>query len=136
VIFLIEYDRRTGAVSLRSFEDSQRRQAQDAKLELELDLHRRAVEREVVLLEAESEEVLRNAYRRYFEDLPTLARNSAEEIRSRTSVAIKIRSKTYQRLLSLEGRMQFPKTGPLTHDLVMERALAALEKEIGVRVAV
>jgi hypothetical protein len=39
---------------------------------MELDLNRRGVEREVVLLEAENEEALRRTHRRYFEDLAQL----------------------------------------------------------------
>jgi len=84
MIFLIEYDRPTGKLlTFRPFQDSDRSSAQAAKLELELDLHRRGVEREVVFLEAQSEELLRKYYRRYFEDLPTLLQKTKEEFQSR-----------------------------------------------------
>jgi len=40
---------------------------------LELELHRQGVEREIVLLEAQSEDALRRTHRRYFESLEDLA---------------------------------------------------------------
>jgi hypothetical protein len=39
---------------------------------MELDLNSQGVEREVVLLEAETEEALRRTHRRYFENLAEL----------------------------------------------------------------
>lgn len=73
MIFLIEYDRNRGQiVTLTRFDDSARQKAEDARLEMELDLNRRGIEREVVLLEAETEEALRRTHRRYFEDLADL----------------------------------------------------------------
>ena len=70
MIFLIEYNRSEGSiVSFRSFDDSQRREAEKSRLEIELDLNRKGVDREVVLLEAESEDALRLTHRRYFENL-------------------------------------------------------------------
>jgi hypothetical protein len=73
MIFLIEYDRPSGRiVSLQSFEEGLRLKAEDSRLEIELDLNRRGVDREVVLLEADNEEALRRTHRRYFEDLSEL----------------------------------------------------------------
>jgi len=73
MVFLIEYDRRKGKlVTFRSFEDSEREHAQDARLNLELDLHRRKIDREVVILEAASEEIIRSTHGRYFYDLSEL----------------------------------------------------------------
>lgn len=70
MIFLIEYNRSEGRiVTFRSFDDSQRREAENSRLEIELDLNRKEVGHEVVLLEAESEDALRQTHRRYFEDL-------------------------------------------------------------------
>jgi hypothetical protein len=70
MIFLIEYNRSKGRiVTFRDFDDSQRLKAEDARLEIELDLKRKGIEHEVVLLEAESEDALRRTHRRYFEDL-------------------------------------------------------------------
>jgi hypothetical protein len=73
MIFLIEYDRSQGRiVTFKAFKDSARQEAEDSRLQLELDLNRLGTEREVVLLEAASEEALRRTHRRYFEDLAEL----------------------------------------------------------------
>ena len=73
MIFLIQYDRHQGRlVSMESFRDSERKQAQDLLLTLELELNNNGNENEVVLLEAESEEAVRRTHRRYFEDLSEL----------------------------------------------------------------
>jgi hypothetical protein len=73
MLFLIEYERVRGEiVSLQRFSDADRRQAEDVRLGLEIDLSRRGVEREVVLLEAASEEALRRTHGRYFESLGEL----------------------------------------------------------------
>jgi hypothetical protein len=74
MIFLIEYDRARGEiVTLKRFYDSERRAAEEARLEMEIGLNRDEVDREVVILEAESEEALRRTHRRYFENLSELA---------------------------------------------------------------
>jgi hypothetical protein len=73
MIFLIEYNRTTGSlVNLRKFAESEKEKAKDARLELELDLHKRDIEHEVVILEAASEAAIRKTHRRYFEDLKEL----------------------------------------------------------------
>lgn len=73
--FLIEYNRSSGRlVMLTTFDDSARQMAEDSRLELELTLNRGGIEREVVLLEATTEEALRRTHRRYFEDLAGLTR--------------------------------------------------------------
>lgn len=73
MLFLIDYDRSRGQlVALRSFSGSERDAAEEARLELELDLNRRGIEREVALLEADSESALRKTHRRYFETLSSL----------------------------------------------------------------
>ncbi len=73
MIFLIEYNRSVGTiVTFRSFNDSQRREAETSRLDIELDLNRKGVDYEVVLLEAENEDALRQTHRRYFEDLHQL----------------------------------------------------------------
>ncbi len=70
MIFLIQYDRHEGRmISIESFSDSERSKAQDLLLKLELQLNQNGSDREVVLLEAESEDALRVTHRRYFEDL-------------------------------------------------------------------
>jgi hypothetical protein len=74
MIFLIEYDRAHGEiVTLKTFSESDRRAADDARLQMEIGLNRDEVDREVVILEAESEEALRRTHRRYFENLSELA---------------------------------------------------------------
>ena len=70
MIFLIEYNRPEGRlVTFQRFQDSERLKAQNAWLDLELDLNRKGVDHEVVLLEAASEAALRRTHRRYFETL-------------------------------------------------------------------
>ena len=67
MIFLIEYNRSEGKiVTFRPFDDSQRREAEGRRFEIELVLNREEVSHEVVLLEAESEEALRLTHLRYF----------------------------------------------------------------------
>jgi len=73
MLFLIEYNRGRGEiVTFTEFSEGESKSAEQARLEMELDLNRRGVEREVVLLEAENEEALRRTHRRYFEDLAQL----------------------------------------------------------------
>lgn len=75
MLFLIEYDRNQGeVVSIQEFQNSDRKNAERARLDLELKLNRDGIEREVVILEAASENALRITHRRYFEDLAELAR--------------------------------------------------------------
>lgn len=78
VLFLIEYARDRGElVSMRRFQDEDRRVAEEARLELELRLNTEQIEHEVVLLEASSEDALRKTHRRYFENLSQLAAGAA-----------------------------------------------------------
>jgi hypothetical protein len=79
MIFLIEYNRREGQiVTFRTFDDSLRREAEDARLKVELDLNRKGVGHEVVLLEATTEDELRRTHRRYFEDLRQLLESGGD----------------------------------------------------------
>ena len=74
MIFLIDYDRRRGQLAdLEIFEDTDREVAEDRRLNMELTLHGNGVAREVVLLQAASEEALKKTHRRYFADIATLA---------------------------------------------------------------
>jgi hypothetical protein len=74
MIFLIEYKRLEGRiVTFKTYNESER--AEHERLEVELDLSRRSIEHEVVLLEAESESALRRTHRRYFEDLSDFAKS-------------------------------------------------------------
>lgn len=78
MIFLIEYDRSSGRiVTFREFDDTERQEGDDARLQLELELSRLGTEREVVLLEAATEEALRRTHRRYFESLAELVNTPA-----------------------------------------------------------
>ena len=73
MIFLIEYDRACGEiVRSETFSDSERRIAEESRLEMEIRLNRDEIDREVVILEAETEEALRRTHRRYFENLSEL----------------------------------------------------------------
>lgn len=77
MIFLIEYDRRKGRIiTSKRFKDSQRREAENARIKIEVELNCKGVDREVVLLEASSWHALRQTHRRYFEDLSNLAQIS------------------------------------------------------------
>lgn len=78
MLFLIEYNRRDGQITnLRSFIDSERYKAQDERLKTELEFNRKGIEREIVLLEAESEDALRRTHRRYFENIAELVESLA-----------------------------------------------------------
>ena len=73
MIFLIQYDRPKGRiVTIKTFENSERLDAENSRLETELDLNRRGITHEVVLLEAASKDALRRTHQRYFEDLKDL----------------------------------------------------------------
>jgi hypothetical protein len=75
MLFLIEYDRPSGTlVRFRKFDASEQQAAHDARLELELDLNRRGIQHEVVILDAPNEEVLRHTHGRYFKDFAELAK--------------------------------------------------------------
>lgn len=78
MIFLIEYNRSEGRiVTIRHFHDSQRREAEKSRLEIELDLNRKGVDHEVVLLEAASEDELHRTHQRYFADLTQILKSSS-----------------------------------------------------------
>jgi len=77
MIFLIEYDRSEGRiVTFRNFDNVRRREAEDSRLQIEVDDNGKELDREVVLLEAESEDALRRTHRRYFEDLRQMLENT------------------------------------------------------------
>lgn len=83
MIFLVEYDRKQGKLeTLQAFEQSRRSEAENSRLMIELALHRTGVEHEVVLLEATTEQALRQTYRRYFEDLPQLTSSGSAVLKS------------------------------------------------------
>ena len=73
-----EYNRSRGEIiTFKTFSNSEKRVAEDSRLELEIELSRDNVDHEVVLLEADSEEALRRTHRRYFENLTELATPSS-----------------------------------------------------------
>ena len=77
MIYLIEYDRRAGQIVIcKGFEERDREKAANERLALELDLNRKHVEHEVVLLEAESEGALHLTHRRYFENAGQIVKSS------------------------------------------------------------
>jgi hypothetical protein len=59
---------------MSTFHDSQRSEAEDARLTLELRLRNQGIEREIVMLEAANEIALRKTHRRYFENWEKLAK--------------------------------------------------------------
>lgn len=80
MIFLIEYDRAAGRmVSFETFDDSDLLNAENSRLTLELALNRRPAEHEVVLLQASSEDALRQTHRRYFETASEIARSTSAD---------------------------------------------------------
>ena len=80
MIFLIEYNRQKGRiVKFDKFRDSDRVKAEKKRFALELDLNRKKIDHEVVLLEAERESVLRQTHRRYFETLRGIANSTVPQ---------------------------------------------------------
>ena len=70
MIFLIEYNRSEGKiVTFRNYDAFHRREAQETRFGIELDLNRKGIKHEVVLLEAHSADELLRTHRRYFENL-------------------------------------------------------------------
>jgi hypothetical protein len=70
MLFLIEYDRDKGQVlSIRRFADMERSDAEHARVEREIELHRQGLPREVVLLEAASEMDLHRTHGGYLKGL-------------------------------------------------------------------
>ena len=83
MIFLIHYNRSAGEiVKLKEFNESERAQAQDARLKMELDLIGKKDGDEVCLLEADSIEALKRTHRRYFESLRTLTASGSHTVAS------------------------------------------------------
>ena len=81
MIFLIEYDRPAGRiVKFKTFEDSARSEAENSRLEIELALNRTRVDHEVILLQAMSEQALRQTHRRYFETPRHIVTSTSDSI--------------------------------------------------------
>jgi hypothetical protein len=77
MLFLIDYHRRSGKIiSMRTFEDAKRSEAYQERFELERQRNQEGAHHEVVLLEAASEDVIRQTHSRYFDSLPELVRTA------------------------------------------------------------
>ncbi len=75
----MQYDRdQVELVSMKKYEDSEKKEAERERLELELDLLERGAKHEVVLLVANSEEVIRKTHRRYFENASQISESSKD----------------------------------------------------------
>ncbi len=82
MIYLIEYNRPEGRlVTFKVFAESERSKAETLRFEIELDLNRRKVDHEVVLLLAESEAALRRTHGRYFYDAQQLLERMREALK-------------------------------------------------------
>lgn len=78
MIFLIEYDRKSGNLLRKAtFSDSLRPEAESSRLSLEIRNLDAGLTHEIVLLDAASEADLRLTHRRYFEALEHLTRSSS-----------------------------------------------------------
>ena len=85
--FLLVFDRREGRLlNETDFQDS--KQALAARFAAER-LHRGMPDVEVVVLGAESRDVLRQTHARYFQDLPSLNRRGGEFLKAATAAARK-----------------------------------------------
>ena len=73
MIYLIQYNRQTGMPArVTEYPVERRREAEKARLEIELGQLNAAIEHEIVLLEAPSQNELRKTHRRCFEELKPL----------------------------------------------------------------
>jgi len=82
MFYLIEYNRRAGRlVTFKTFAESERSEAQKLRFEIELDLNRRQIDHEVVLLQAESEAAIRRTHGRYFYDAQQLLERMREALK-------------------------------------------------------
>ena len=83
MIFLLEYNRpQEKLVTFKVFDDSDGRGAEKLRLDLELELSRKGIDHEVVLLQAASEEALRRTHRRYFETPSQIAMSAINAMNS------------------------------------------------------
>jgi hypothetical protein len=83
MIFLIHYKRSRGEmIRLREFTDAQRREAEEARLALELSLIGQKDGDEVCLLDAASIEALKMTHARYFQSLTTLTATGSSTLAS------------------------------------------------------
>jgi hypothetical protein len=85
MIFLIEYNRRKGRiVTFKTFDESQRLKAENSRLDLEVELNRRGVPHEVVLLEAANKEALLQTHGRYFKNPSEIVKSASRDDKKQT----------------------------------------------------
>ena len=76
MIFLLTYDRSKSKLEeVKSFSDEERVDAENQRLNLELNNLKQGIDREIVILDASDETALRKTHRRYFESLSQLVEN-------------------------------------------------------------
>lgn len=99
MIFLIVYDRKTQQLmrDIEVFEDSSRSDAYQRRLEAELALPTDAGRYEVVLLEAESRQVIERTHARYFFGVTALVESAKAEL---TKMSERVREKERKRSTS------------------------------------
>ena len=74
MVFLIGYDRkRSKLVSFCEFDESSRTEVEILRLNLKIELNRKMIEHEIVVLVAASKAALRKTHARYFESLRQLS---------------------------------------------------------------
>lgn len=67
MIFLIHYDRQSGrTLTFKDYLDSERKRAQDERLKLEMRFNLGTPSQEIILLEAESRDALKETHAKYF----------------------------------------------------------------------
>src|SRR5258708_2333723 len=89
VIFLLHYDRPNGKlISITEFPDTQRELAMAARLELELDLHRRGLPHDATLLEAANLEAVKRTHGRYFYSCRELLEQLVEAVERAGKVTV------------------------------------------------
>ena len=75
MFFLIEYDRqKENLLRCKVFKDSDREKAENERLKIELDLNRKNINHEVVILEASSQNMVRHTHQRYFKTLKEMSK--------------------------------------------------------------
>ncbi len=81
MIFLIEYNRPEGRiVTFDEFSDFDRTKAEDLRFEKEIDLRRKSIDHEIVILEADSIEALHKTHCRYFKDYAEIGKSILEAL--------------------------------------------------------
>ena len=86
MIFLLEHDRRRGClIEMLSYDASDRGKAEKERLDIELDLNRKAIDHEVVLLEAPNSDALLETHRRYFQSVKQIGDSLIHLLESRSA---------------------------------------------------